>query len=201
MNGNGSANGSSVTVMLRMDEVRQRAALSRSFLYVLIARGVFPPFAPLGERARGLPEDDLDLWLAQCLELRSQMSRLWDSVPLPLWCPPSVEIPCRGITMLRIADVLARVSVGRSHLYRLMNRRLFPWPAPFGEQAHRWAEHEVEAWLCARRSERTRSLKDRLGWVLSRPGSRSDDRPGSRSDDRPGSGSDDRPGSGPGATP
>ena len=177
MDGNG--NGLSVTIMLRMDEVRQRAALSRSYLYALIARGVFPPFVPLGARARGLPEDDLDLWLAQCLELRSQMSLLWVSITLPVWGPSTVEIPCRGITMLRLADVLERVGVGRSHLYRLMNRRLFPWPAPFGERAHRWAKHEVEAWLRARRSERTQALKDRLGWVLSRPGSRPDDRPGS----------------------
>ena len=171
MNGNGSANGSSVTVMLRMAEISLRTALSESYLYALIACGVLPLFAPLGARARGLPEEDLDLWLAQCLELRSQMSLLWDPVPLPLWGSPVVEIPCRGITMLRIADVLLRVGVGRSHLYRLMNKRVFPWPAPFGVKAHRWAEHEVEAWLRARRLERARSLKERHRWLLSGPGS------------------------------
>ena len=58
------------TVMLRIDEICSRTKLSRSFVYALLVRGVFPPLVSLGERARGLPADELDLWLAQCLALR-----------------------------------------------------------------------------------------------------------------------------------
>ena len=160
------------TVMLRMDEICERTKLSRSFVHALIKRGVFPPRVSLGARARGLPEDELDLWLAQCLALREQMRSLSDSVPLPQWGPPVVEVPCRGITMLRQPAVLHRAAFGRSQLYRLMGERLFPWPAPFADKARRWAEHEVESWLRERRLERSRDLKRRQQWVCSPPGSR-----------------------------
>ena len=135
------------TVMLRIDEICERTKLSRSFVYALIERGVFPPLVSLGARARGLPEDELDLWLAQCLALRDQMDSLSDSVDLPQWGPPVVEVAVRGIVMLRREEVLHRVRFRRSQLYRYMEGRLFPWPVPFADRARRWAEHEVETWL------------------------------------------------------
>ena len=172
------------TVVLRIDEICWRTKLSRSFVSELRKRGVFPPLLSLGARACGLPEDELDLWLAQCLALRDQMDSLSDSVELPQWGPPVVEVPSRGIVMLRREEVQVRAGFERSQLYRLMEERLFPWPAPFADKARRWAQHEVEMWLDQRRSERFRDLKRRQVWPVSRPGSRPDRRPDRRSDKR-----------------
>lgn len=49
--------------------------------------------------------------------------------------------------MMRLSEVLALVPLSRNELYRRMNARLFPWPAPLSEGARRWARHEVNAWI------------------------------------------------------
>ena len=139
----------------------------------LIARGLFPPFVPLGSSARGLPEADLDLWLAYCLCLRSGMEFLRDPVVLLAWPQQIVDTPCSGIRLLRMPQVLARIGVGKSQLYRMVNAGVFPWPAPVGQLARRWAEHEVEEWLRACRLQRSRALKAANPWVCARPGSES----------------------------
>lgn len=166
---------------LSMRQVCERTALSPSYVYHLIDRNLFPPFVKLGPRARGLPEDDLDRFLATCLALRNQMRSLCHPVVLSPWPPTGViDVPCCGIRLMRLEDILARLPVGRSHLYRLMvaqdSRFRFPWPAPLGERARRWAVHEVEEWLRRRRDNRARDLAASLGWVCQRPGSNPDSR-------------------------
>ena len=180
------------TVMLRIDEICWRTKLSRSFIYALLVRGVFPPLVSLGERARGLPADELDLWLAQCLALRDQMDSLSDSVELPQWGPPVVEVPHPGIVLLTREQVQVRAGFERSQLYCLMEARLFPWPAPIADKARRWAEHEVQEWLDQRRSERFRDLKRRHVWPVSRSGSRPDQPSDEPSDERSDERSDKR---------
>ena len=49
--------------MLRRREVEVRTCLSKSTLYRLISAGRFPRPVPLGIRARGWPEDEVDTWL------------------------------------------------------------------------------------------------------------------------------------------
>ncbi len=49
--------------MLRRREVQARICLSKSTLYRLISAGQFPRPVPLGIRARGWPEDEVDDWL------------------------------------------------------------------------------------------------------------------------------------------
>ncbi len=49
--------------MLRRREVEARTCLSKSTLYRLISEGRFPRPVPLGKRARGWPEDEVDTWL------------------------------------------------------------------------------------------------------------------------------------------
>ena len=49
--------------MLRRREVQARICLSKSTLYRLISAGQFPRPVPLGIRARGWPEDEVDAWL------------------------------------------------------------------------------------------------------------------------------------------
>ena len=65
-------------------------------------------------------------------------------VVLPAWPPhEDVVAPCQGIQMLKRPEVLALLSAGCTHLYRLMAlddpALRFPWPAPLGVRARRWA--------------------------------------------------------------
>lgn len=46
--------------------------------------------------------------------------------------------------LLKLSDVLPRMSVGRSTLYRMIDRGEFPPPRKFGAAA-RWRESEVQA--------------------------------------------------------
>ena len=49
--------------MLRIGDVIKKTALSRSQIYRLIALKAFPSQIPLGERAAGWIEDEIDHWL------------------------------------------------------------------------------------------------------------------------------------------
>ena len=49
--------------MLRRREVQARTCLSKTTLYRFISESRFPRPVPLGIRARGWPEDEVDTWL------------------------------------------------------------------------------------------------------------------------------------------
>jgi len=51
--------------MLRLPEVVNRTALSRSQIYRLIELGTFPRQIQLGERAAGWVEEEVDGWLRE----------------------------------------------------------------------------------------------------------------------------------------
>ncbi|MCP3679810.1 MAG: AlpA family transcriptional regulator [Gammaproteobacteria bacterium] len=53
------------TTMLRLPEVKQRTGLSRSTIYQRIAHGIFPHPIPLGGRAVGWDEKEINQWLEQ----------------------------------------------------------------------------------------------------------------------------------------
>jgi prophage regulatory protein len=59
--------------MLRLPEVVRRTALSRSQIYRLIELGTFPRQVPLGERAAGWVEDEVDSWLRKRMERRERV--------------------------------------------------------------------------------------------------------------------------------
>ena len=54
--------------MLRLPEVVNRTALSRSQIYRLIELGTFPRQISLGERAAGWVEGEVDAWLRTRIE-------------------------------------------------------------------------------------------------------------------------------------
>jgi prophage regulatory protein len=54
--------------MLRLPEVVNRTALSRSQIYRLIDLGTFPRQIQLGERAAGWVEEEVDSWLRERIE-------------------------------------------------------------------------------------------------------------------------------------
>lgn len=56
-------NHSHQTAILRRKQVEQRIGLSRSFIYKGIQEGTFPKPIPLGVRAVGWRESDIQAWL------------------------------------------------------------------------------------------------------------------------------------------
>ena len=54
--------------MLRLPDVIEKTALSRSQIYRLIALGSFPSQIQLGERASGWIEDEVERWLLERIE-------------------------------------------------------------------------------------------------------------------------------------
>ena len=168
-------------VLLRMREVCARAALGPSYVYDLVGRELCPPFWEGGPRVSVMLSSDLDQWLAGCLALRAQMPTLYHRVVLPAWpLAQDVPVPCHGIQMLRRPEVLALLPWSATHLYRLMRLEdpdlRFPWPAPLGQRARRWAQHEVLDWVSRRRSTLARRARERNPWICARPGSTGSDR-------------------------
>jgi len=49
--------------------------------------------------------------------------------------------------LLRLADVKARVGLGKSKIYELIAEGCFPKPYKLTATASRWRENEIEAWL------------------------------------------------------
>ena len=168
-------------VILRADEICERVAVSKAYLYGLIGAGQFPPFVPLGAKSVGLPEHVLDAWLWQCLEMRLLMSTLRDPVALPAW-PPLEVVPSMvsGIRMLRLPTVSRRVGLRKSQIYRNIEDGTFPKPVPLGPRARRWAAHEIVRWMGDRLRMLSRLRQSDRTWYLRPPQPRDDD------DDRPG---------------
>jgi prophage regulatory protein len=54
-----------VQVLLRLPQVRERVALSRSEIYRRMALGEFPRQVSLGARAVAWPEDDINDWVTE----------------------------------------------------------------------------------------------------------------------------------------
>ena len=162
-------------VLLRVREIRERLAVSVSYLYDLIGADLFPRFVPLGVRSSGLPEHVLDAWLWQCLQLRDAMQTLVDPVKLPAW-PPAVVVPSpvHGIRMLRLGTVVRRVGLSPSHIYRLIAAGVFPRPVPLGPRVRRWADHEIRDWTASRLKFLTGLQRKDRDWYL-RPPARDDD--------------------------
>jgi prophage regulatory protein len=49
--------------------------------------------------------------------------------------------------VLRLPEVMRRVGLSRSTIWRLVRREEFPKPIPLSKNAQGWFEEEVNAWL------------------------------------------------------
>ena len=133
--------------MLRVPEILRRTTLSRSCLYGLTERGVFPPLVHISDRARGLPQNALDAWLQSRIDARSEMARLRDRVRLPPWTIGMRTGEHRSrIQMLHFRDVLDLVGLRSSQIYRLIEANRFPAPVPLTEGARRWPPLSTTSW-------------------------------------------------------
>lgn len=54
--------------ILRMPSVMEKTGLSRSAIYQRITQETFPRPIPIGRRAVGWLESDIDKWVARCVE-------------------------------------------------------------------------------------------------------------------------------------
>ena len=57
------------------------------------------------------------------------------------------------LKMLRLSEVIEKLGIGRTNLYKLINHGSFPKPVKFDSRS-RWPEHEVEEWLSERMAQR-----------------------------------------------
>ena len=55
-------------IILRLPAVKERTGLSRSTIYLRIAKGEFPAPVSLGGRAVGWVEEDVNNWVIQKIE-------------------------------------------------------------------------------------------------------------------------------------
>lgn len=58
---------------LRLPAVKSRTGLSRSSIYAMMSEGKFPSQVPLGKRAIGFVESEIDEWISQRVEGRNEM--------------------------------------------------------------------------------------------------------------------------------
>ena len=58
--------------ILKLKQVTEKAAISRSSLYAKVKQGKFPAPVKLGERASGWIEDEIDEWIEQRIQARQQ---------------------------------------------------------------------------------------------------------------------------------
>lgn len=59
-----------MNMILRLPAVRERTGLPRSSVYALMARNEFPGTIPLGGRAVGWLQSEIEEWLEQRIALR-----------------------------------------------------------------------------------------------------------------------------------
>ena len=65
--------------MLRLPGVKEQTGLSRSAIYRRIANKTFPQPVPLGGRAVGWLENDVQEWIDECLkESRTRKTKMGD---------------------------------------------------------------------------------------------------------------------------
>lgn len=132
---------------LTAQEVRERTTLSTSQIRVMQEEGTFPPYVRPWGRKHFMPERVLDGWFESIIELRDGMRTLLDSVRLPEWTLrlPSGDYPS-GLRALRRPQVLARLRIQTSHLYRWVGPRREYWPVPLSERCRGWMVHELDEW-------------------------------------------------------
>ena len=50
----------------------------------------------------------------------------------------------------RLTDVLAKIGVGKTTVYKMIGRGQFPRPVKLGERAVAWRRSDIEGWIATR---------------------------------------------------
>lgn len=61
--------------------------------------------------------------------------------------PRDLAEPCGVARLIRLPEVMSRVGLGRSTIYRWMSEGKFPKPVQLGGHTVAWVEDEVEKWI------------------------------------------------------
>lgn len=62
----------------------------------------------------------------------------------------NIEIDDMTDRLLKLSDVMAKTSVGRTWIYEHIRSGEFPAPVRLGEQCVRWRESEIDDWIASR---------------------------------------------------
>ena len=57
------------------------------------------------------------------------------------------HVPARPVRLIRLPEVIARVGIKRSMIYRLMGERRFPRSRSLGPKCAVWVESEIDDWI------------------------------------------------------
>jgi prophage regulatory protein len=60
--------------------------------------------------------------------------------------------PRRATRLIRLPEVMSRVGLGRSTIYRWMSQGSFPKPVQLGGHAVAWSEEKIDEWIEQRQS-------------------------------------------------
>ncbi|WP_373474514.1 AlpA family phage regulatory protein [Sphingorhabdus sp.] len=60
-----------------------------------------------------------------------------------------MQVPARPVRLIRLPDVIARVGIKRSMIYRLMGEGRFPRSRSLGPKCAVWVESEIDDWVKA----------------------------------------------------
>ena len=52
--------------------------------------------------------------------------------------------------LIRLKEVIERVQLGKSTIYKMMYEGSFPQSVSLGDRAVSWVEHELDAWIESR---------------------------------------------------
>ena len=105
--------------------------------------------ARISEVSKRLRQDSTILF-----ELQQELSRALQSTwlvcgeSLPAAPPPGVD----GPRMLRLADVVNKVGLSRSSIWKMVREQRFPQPRRLAIRAVRWVDCEIDEWLRSRKS-------------------------------------------------
>ena len=54
------------------------------------------------------------------------------------------------VRLIRLKEVMHRVGLGRSTIYRWMDEGRFPRPVKLGPRSIAWEEIDIDEWICSR---------------------------------------------------
>lgn len=61
--------------IMRLNEVRESTGLARSTIYMYMSEDRFPKPAPLGSRAVGWVDSEIQLWIKERIDLRDSKTK------------------------------------------------------------------------------------------------------------------------------
>lgn len=77
--------------LLRRKDVEQKTGKSRSAIYDGIRQGTFPAPVPIGGKSVAWLEEEVDSWIAHCLEERKRQTLNSHSTPLRMTTQPQEQ--------------------------------------------------------------------------------------------------------------